>query len=354
MSLSNHSSVYLLSNQEYDLLNKFSRAAWGHPKYLFKNLDASSEFIDLGEYFLAFQALFRGIVQHPRILVRDEYRVALDALQGVKYYRGAYVIGHPGIGKSWTKVWHMLSCFILGKTLFLVYLIIHFLGQKQAVAFQFPRDDSLFYAFFSQEGVSIQSDNDGRPLFNCPSFIWALCDDSNDRTAVPSDIFTGRPHHIRVIQTTAPVSSHWKSWSTQVGANRFVMDIWSTEEVRKLAIMLNLDVECMTELATKWGGDPRTLLDFLTDAEIAEDEICSTVEKAVQQCDAMLMKGEALNLSDNVFYFIRPRNTLRRHRIYKEQLLSFRRPRMHPQPGHLHSTGFPPPGISLVLIVCSY
>jgi hypothetical protein len=108
----------LFSDEEHDLLNKFSRAAWGHPKFHVKTLDAPTvagvvEFIDLGEYFLPFQALFGGIVHHPRILIRDEYRVALDTLQGDKCYNhGAYVTGHPGIGKSRTKFWHMLTIFL--------------------------------------------------------------------------------------------------------------------------------------------------------------------------------------------------------------------------------------------------
>lgn len=62
--------------------------------------DASGviKLINLGEYFPAFRALFIGIGKHPEILVRDEYRTALDALQGDEYYRGAYVMGHRSIG----------------------------------------------------------------------------------------------------------------------------------------------------------------------------------------------------------------------------------------------------------------
>ncbi|KAF8552150.1 hypothetical protein OG21DRAFT_1486446 [Imleria badia] len=296
MSLSTHPSVYLFSNREYDLLNKFSRTAWGHPKFLFKTLDASStgvfEFIDLGEYFTVFRVLFAGIVRHPRILVRDEYRVALDALQGNKAYdSGAYVIGHPGIGK----------------TIFLVYLIIHCLGQKQAVGFQLPSTVPSLYAFFSEEGVSIQSLVDSRPISNCPSFIWALCDAAYH--AVPSPIFMGHPDRIRIIQTTAPESSHYRLWSRQLHAEPFVMDIWSIEEIRTLAIMLNLDADRMTELATKWGGVPQTLLYFLTNAKKAENEIRSTAKKAVRECHAMLLNAELLNLPDNAFYFIRPEKT---------------------------------------------
>ncbi|KAF8551146.1 hypothetical protein OG21DRAFT_1487211 [Imleria badia] len=273
MSLSTHTSVYLFSNREYDLLNEFSRSAWGRPKLLFKTLDASSagviEFIELGEYFPVFRALFSGI--------------------GNKDYDcGAYIIGHPGIGK----------------TFFLVYLIMHCLGQKQAVAFQLPSLIPSVYAFFSKEGVSIQSLGDGRPMSDCPSFIWALCD-----AAVPCPIFMGHPDRIRIIQTTAPKSSHYRSWSKQLDAEPFVMDVWSTEEIRKLAIMLNLDVECMTELATKWGGVPQTLLYVLTNPKKAENKIRSAAKKAIRECDAMLVNAEPLNLPDNVFYFIRPENT---------------------------------------------
>ena len=73
---------------------------------------------------------------------------------------------------------------------------------------------------------------DGRPLFDCPSFIWALCDDANLASGM---LFMCCPDRMRVIQTTAPVLSHWNPWEKQIGTNSFVMDIWSIDEIRKLA-----------------------------------------------------------------------------------------------------------------------
>lgn len=73
--------------------------------------------------------------------------------------------------------------------------------------------------------------------------------------------------------------------------------------------MLNLDVEHMTELATKWGGVPRRLLGFLTNAEMAEYKIHCTAKSAVRECNAMLYKAESLDLPHNAFYFIRPQKT---------------------------------------------
>lgn len=45
----------------------------------------------------------------------------------------------------------------------------------------------------------------------------------------------GAVNRVRVIQATSPEASRWKTWSKQMGASRYIMDIWSDEEVADLA-----------------------------------------------------------------------------------------------------------------------
>ena len=89
-------------NEEYDLLSKISRHAWGHPELFLKNGTfpdiGDIEYVDLSKYLPAVDICSSG-PELSLVLVRDEYRLALQALQRPTYARGAYVTGQPGIGK---------------------------------------------------------------------------------------------------------------------------------------------------------------------------------------------------------------------------------------------------------------
>ena len=89
-------------NEEYDLLSEFSRQAWGHPELFLKNGTVPDvgdiEYVDLGKFLPSIRKCIGGTTL-GHVMVRDEYRVALEALQQPPYARGAYVTGQPGIGK---------------------------------------------------------------------------------------------------------------------------------------------------------------------------------------------------------------------------------------------------------------
>ena len=119
-----------------------------------------------------------------------------------------------------------------GKTLFNVFLLVHLLGQKSAVAVQLP-EKAPRYAFFTDKGVTIQSERESGPMARYPGNIWALCD-SNEVVTTPSRVFSGIGPRMRVIQTTSPKASRWKQWAKEAHARRYVMDIWSIEEIKKL------------------------------------------------------------------------------------------------------------------------
>ena len=118
-----------------------------------------------------------------------------------------------------------------GKTLFLVYLLVQRLGERQAVALHFL-DGEEYYALFRGD-ATFHSLHNGTPLDQCHSDIWALCD-SNAYVTSPPGVFQGRSD-VRIIQTTSPRPARWKEWSKQVGAECYIMDIWSKEEVVGLA-----------------------------------------------------------------------------------------------------------------------
>jgi len=205
---------------------------WGNSQAVLKQHPGGFEFIDLGAYFPAFQSFFAGKLIHDKLLVRNEYRMTLEALETNTYKAGAYVTGQPGIGESRTTFGAPVdTClFLSGKTIFLMYLIVLRLGKRKPVAVQ-SLDGDFFYAFFT-DTVGFWALNDSTPLKDCPS-VWALCD-SNKAVESPAGFFKGR-QGVRIIQTTPPKASRWKEWSKQVGAQPYIMDIWSEEEVVHLA-----------------------------------------------------------------------------------------------------------------------
>jgi len=86
------------------VLNRFAREVWDNPGAVLKQHPGGFQFIDLGPYFDAFQSFFAGVVLNDKLLVKDEYRLALQALEEDIYKRGAYVVGQSGIGESWTNI----------------------------------------------------------------------------------------------------------------------------------------------------------------------------------------------------------------------------------------------------------
>ena len=217
-------------------LNEFAGMVWGNPQTVLKHHPNGFQFIDLGEFFVAFHSFFAGTVTHNKLLVRDEYLVAKQELETATYQNGAYVTGQPGIGKSWMTFVApsitLVACLMPpGKTLFLIYLLVQRLGERRAAALPFL-DGEGYYALF-RGAVTFHSVHDAAPLHECPSDVWSLCD-SNAYVIHPPGVFQGKIR-VRNIQTTSPRPARWKEWSKQVRAKCYIMDIWSKEEVVDLA-----------------------------------------------------------------------------------------------------------------------
>ncbi|KAI9572496.1 hypothetical protein HD554DRAFT_1546856 [Boletus coccyginus] len=276
------------------LLTRFAREVWGNPGAVLQQHLGGFQFIDLGAYFDAFQSFFAGVQLRDKLLVREEYRIALKALEEDTYKGGAYVVGQPGIGK----------------TLFLVYFLVMRLGQKQPVALQFLNGRD-FYALF-KDNVEFHQLDDQDPLFEYP-FLWALCD-SNKSVTTPSEIFLNKRNHVRVILTTSPKPSRWKEWGKQAGASPYAMDVFSDEEVVHLAILLGLDVPRMTTLSRNWGNVPRALLKYIDAEDLSvEESYRQLAGRAVRNCGIMIDGGSQFDFPDDPpssFYFLRPMNNM--------------------------------------------
>lgn len=76
------------------------------------------------------------------------------------------------------------------------------------------------------------------------------------------------------------------------------------------SVLLQLDVECMTELAGKWGGVPRLLLQYYPKLnEEVETSYRRLAPAAIRECRTILEKGMQCDVPDTAlltFYFIRP------------------------------------------------
>ncbi|KAF8124736.1 hypothetical protein EV363DRAFT_1271018 [Boletus edulis] len=239
------------------------------------------------------------------MLVRKEYFTALQALNTNRYRRGAYITGQPGIGK----------------TLFLIYLLVKHLGQEQPVAVQFTFFNNTFYVLFKDSTASFHVLHDIEPLFHCGP-MWALCS-SSDEFSSPSKVFYGHMSHIKTIQVTPFKSKHWRNWSEKASAVCYIMDIWSEREIKDLGKLFKQDVDHMTALAKKWGCIPETVLQTIhgnRDSTI-EAEHYAYAPKAVRRCQEILSATQMNDLPNDAlsqFYFVQPRQDSELGRIHTD------------------------------------
>ena len=153
------------------------------------------------------------------LLVRDEYILAYDAIlkdtlyQPMGWRRSATLVtGQSGIGK----------------TLFLLYVLVRRLQEKNTVALQINSNE---FALFDERGVNLHSSESGR----VPKGAWALSDSIGEHHGLCSAF--ERPS-VHIIHTSSPASSRWKGWVKRLSADRYVMDVWSLKELRTLLYVL--------------------------------------------------------------------------------------------------------------------
>ncbi|KAF8522168.1 hypothetical protein BU17DRAFT_45229 [Hysterangium stoloniferum] len=169
------------------------------------------------------------------ILVRESYtemfhRVWMRALipTGPKN-AGVLITGQPGTGTYFTPLMlRKIVIIFLGKTLFLFYLLVRLLQQKQIVLFSLDGDE-LFLFFHDAVYVADAGRRTVPPMAKSSSgvFIWSLFDISARRE--PQRPLLSR--YCFPIQTASPDPIRYKTWTKLTTALIAGLPLWTREEL---------------------------------------------------------------------------------------------------------------------------
>ncbi|KAF8519144.1 hypothetical protein BU17DRAFT_47954 [Hysterangium stoloniferum] len=233
------------------------------------------------------------------LLIREEYRLAYDTIltdtlkEGRR--RSAFLVtGQPGIGK----------------TLFLLYLLFRRLEEQEPVAFQIDSDE---FVLFNMNGISLHSAKASSADY-IPKGAWALSDSCGELLG-PCVAF--QSPHVHVIHTSSS-SRRWKDWVKHLSARRYIMDIWSLEELRTLFIVSGLNVEDGVALSEKYGPNPRSIISILiepTEEETYLDDVRTGAVTLAGQFPSIFLDLESLDFSSNIsskIFTVRPKNLISR------------------------------------------
>jgi len=112
--------------------------------------------------------------------------------------------------------------------MFLLCLLVYLLQEQLPVALQI---DAHEFVLFDNRGVrSYQTIS--RYASAIPNGAWTLSDSSGEQQLEPCAAFKYSKAHI--IHTSSPAAHRWKEWEKQLGATRYIMDVWHLEELRGL------------------------------------------------------------------------------------------------------------------------
>ncbi|KAJ7223068.1 hypothetical protein GGX14DRAFT_540146 [Mycena pura] len=229
-----------------------------------------------------------------RILVaREEYMFLRKQLEDMFAaiplpHWAAVVTGHPGIGK----------------TMFLVYLLLCRLESKSPTAVQVDNDQ---YYIFDEQGVSIFRLNQfPTRLRRC----WALVD-SNESVVSPCTPCTRMAEY--VVLTTLPEPSRWKTWLKYRGGEIIVSELPTTLEIAAIARELGFDPRAACRWGEKWGPSTRNIIELLMAGEGLEEKFesnaetaSSTVWQSPGKLDTVLSDPQSLASTGSAVVFLRP------------------------------------------------
>ncbi|RPD72557.1 hypothetical protein L226DRAFT_490073 [Lentinus tigrinus ALCF2SS1-7] len=180
------------------------------------------------------------------LVIRSEYEWLRETME-TGYLQGdqsIVVTGQPGIGK----------------TVFLLYLLLHRLEHKLPTAIHLLRS----IVVFNQEGATMW---DVSAKIIIPEDYWAL-EDSNDTVIKPCESF--RLSAARLVVTSSPKPDRWHGWLTQANGSSVVSELPRPLEIMAILKefqLLKLDTdEAMraTEeayhLINKWGPCTRKII----------------------------------------------------------------------------------------------
>ncbi|KAJ8515992.1 hypothetical protein ONZ45_g6672 [Pleurotus djamor] len=199
-------------------------------------------FLDLTPYLAAMHRLWPDM--ESKILIRQEYIDALAYLKdrSAEAASGCVILGQPGIGK----------------TLFLIYVLIDRLRSKEPVALQMLPG---YYLLFDDRQVTAHPSDDHNPFWKREREwkhpIWMLSNTS-DRVQVPCDAF--RFYTGYIVQASSPSEAHWKGWLKERMGFAYVMDVPSPPEMASIAHILNLDQAKCANIVSLWGPSIRIMV----------------------------------------------------------------------------------------------
>lgn len=118
----------------------------------------------------------------------------------------------------------LLTVQLIGKTSFLIYILLFRLHSGLATAWQLD----LGYLLFHKKGVEWIPPGDKV----VPKGCWALTNSSESISSVCA-AFCLSPEAV-VVQVTSPKLNRWKEFAKQQRARVYIMDIWSEHELTAL------------------------------------------------------------------------------------------------------------------------
>ncbi|KZV62087.1 hypothetical protein PENSPDRAFT_692830 [Peniophora sp. CONT] len=204
------------------------------------------------------------------LVILKEYKTLLAALTATSGSLGmerklVVVSGQPGIGK----------------TTFLLFLLLHRLQERKPTALQLNAD---YYFIFDADGVDVIPVKFRRErLTEC----WALVD-SNEKVVSPCGALLDMA--LRVIQTTSPKVERWKEWRKQARAELYIMDLPNVMEIAAIVKEHGLNCSSTFHYASKWGPCSRTILDVIERIIMGTDvdEIISELDEDAQSAAAAI------------------------------------------------------------------
>ncbi|EIM82488.1 uncharacterized protein STEHIDRAFT_171389 [Stereum hirsutum FP-91666 SS1] len=192
------------------------------------------------------------------LVERTEYRTLCGMLKA-KESAGFVVTGHPGIGK----------------TTFLLYLLLHRLQNRCPTAIQL---DPNFYFIFDTFGAKLNHIEERDPrLERC----WALAD-SNALVEQPCPSFQILAKC--VVQTSSPNSKRWKSWITQKQGMCIVSELPTVLEIGAILKESGLDTSETLARVEKWGPSTRIIMQLAEQSISEEDLELQAIASASQIC----------------------------------------------------------------------
>ncbi|KAJ7201071.1 hypothetical protein GGX14DRAFT_699525 [Mycena pura] len=198
----------------------------------------------------------------------QEVAIALDMLSDVMdvlVIREEYKYLHAALKDRRARVRSSRKCAVvvtgqpgIGKTTFLLYLLLCRLQQKSPTAIQINDD---YFCLFDEEGVAVfeVKQRDCERLRAC----WALVD-RNSSVEIPCNLFIS--HAMFIIQASSPKPT---GWLKQLGGYLIVSELPTTLEIAVIATELGLDATLTGRLVRKWGPSTRDIIRLL---ELWSDE----------------------------------------------------------------------------------